>query len=158
MSKISYNPASANRAFLPQAGLYGPGCENEADVTVYSVALAAPDSIDAPFDDKHCERDSYTIWTFQVAFGGSMLFARSRAQANTLPNMGSKNIAWFQNLGVMGETMADGSVEFDPQIAVGKKCRIRVAKPRADKQDPSVWYTGAVVDVFGLDQQTGGRA
>lgn len=155
MPNISYNPAASNRPFLPQAGLYGPGCENEADVTVYSVALAEPDSIDAPFEDKLCQKDSYTVWTFQVAYQGNVMFARSRAQANTLPNSGSRNIAWFQNLGVLSTEGGDGNVSFNPEEAVGKKCRIRVAKPRQDKNDPAVWYTGSVVDVFGLDQQVG---
>lgn len=155
MPGISYNPEASKRAFLPQAGLYGAGCDYEADVTVYSVALAEPGSIDAPFEDKDCAKDSYTVWTFQVAYGGSVLFARSRAQANTLPNMGSKNIAWFQNLGVLAKENPDGSVEFDPALAVGKKCRIRVAKPRPAKDDPGTYYTGSVVDVFGLDQAVG---
>lgn len=149
---IQYNPESAKRPFLPNAGIYGPDCENEADVTVFSVLLAEPDSLEAPFTDKLCEKDSYTVWTFQVAFGDTLLFARSRAQANTLPNMGSKNIAWYQNLGIRASQGADGTVGFSSEEAVGKKCRIRVAKPRQDKEDPTIWYTGTVVDVFGLEQ------
>lgn len=152
MTTISYNPKSANRAFLPQAGLYGPNRENEADVTIFSVALAEPGKPEAPFDDKNCEKDSYTVWTFRVVFNGTVVFARSRAQANTLENMGSKNLAWFANLGVQPTATDDsGNSAFDIDSLVGRKCAVRVGKPRQDKNDPSIWYTGDVLDVFGLE-------
>jgi hypothetical protein len=145
MPKIMYNPEAANRPFLPNAGIYGSGCDHEADVTVYSVKLAEPGSMEAPFDDKDCRNDTYTVWTFQVAYEGNMVFARSRAQANTKPNSGSKNIAWIENLGFQ---VTD---EFDTDLLVGRKCRVKIAKPRQDKEDPTVWYTGSVVDVYGED-------
>lgn len=147
---VSYNPEAANRAFLPQAGTYGPGCEHEADVTIYSVKVAEPDSPDAPFDDKKCEKDSYTVWNFQVVYDGKVVFARSRAQANTMPNSGSKNLAWFANLGLQPTESPDGTLGFDLDKLTGLKCRIKVGKPRQNKEDASIWYTGAVSDVFGL--------
>jgi len=151
MPQISYNTKSQDRPYLPQAGIYGPGQDNEATVTVFSVALAEPGSLDAPFDDKDCKNDSYTVWTFRVEYKGAMIFARSRAQANTLENVGSKNLPWLTNLGVqpVGQD-AQGFPTYDTDKAVGMKCIIKVAKPRQDKDDPNTWYTGSVVDVFGL--------
>lgn len=152
MSTVTYNPESAKRAFLPNAGTYGPGCEHEADVTIFEVALAEPGSLDAPFDDKECEKDSYTVWQFQVVHQGVVLFARSRAQANTLPNMGSKNIPWLNNLGVVPTGDEDGYPRYDLSKLSGIKCAIRVAAPRQNKKDPTEWFTGAVIDVFSVQQ------
>lgn len=153
MPQVSYNPRSADRAYLPHAGIYGEGQEHEASVKVYSVELAKPDSLDAPFDDKKCEKDSYTVWAFQVIYAGKSLIVRSRAQANTLPDMGSKNLAWMENLGLasIGET-DEGHPIYDTDKLVGQKCAIKVTKPRPDKEDPNTWYTGAVTDVFGLEE------
>ena len=151
MAKVSYNPKSADRPYLPHAGIYGAGQENEADVTVFSAELAKPGSMDAPFDDKQCERDSYTVWQFRVIYDGALVFARSRAQANTLANMGSKNMAWLAALGVepTGEDDA-GNPEYDLDKVSGLKCAIKVAAPKQKKDDPTIWYNGAVVDIFGL--------
>jgi len=149
----SYNPKSADRPFLPKAGIYGRNQENEAQVKVYSIDAAKPESLDAPFDDKTCEKDTYTVWAFQVIHDGKALIVRSRAQANTLENMGSRNLAWMENLGLApaGEDPETGFPLYDPSKLVGQECAIKVAAPRRDKNDPDVWYTGAVNDVFGLE-------
>jgi hypothetical protein len=149
MTTVGYNPDAANRAFLEQAGVYGPGCENEAEVTIFSVGLAEPGTMDAPFDDKECEKDSYTVWTFQVVHDGKVCFVRSRAQANTLANMGSKNLAWFNNLGLQPTDQDQhGNPAYNLDQLTGTKCCVRVSKPRQNREDPSVWYSGSVVDVF----------
>lgn len=150
MSTVSYNPKSADRPYLPHAGIYGIGQEHEADVQLFSVALAEPGGIEAPFDDKQCERDSYTVWTFRIVYGGAVIFARSRAQANTMENMGSRNLPWLNNLGIQptGED-EQGNPAYELDKLSGIKCSVKVAAPRKDKNDPSIFYTGSVVDVFG---------
>ena len=152
MPNVSYHPQAALRPFLPQAGLYGPDQDHEAKVVVYKVALAEAGSIDAPFADKQCTKDSYTVWQFQVIYDGTMMFVRSRAQANTLANSGSKNLAWFTNLGLVPTDDEDGNPSYDLDKLVGTECIIKVAKPNQDKEDASVWYSGAVVDVFGMER------
>jgi hypothetical protein len=152
MPHISYNPKSADRPYLAHAGIYGPGQQYEADVTLFRLDNAEPDSPEAPFDDKSCEKDSYSIWTFRVVTqDGRAVFVRSRPQANTVENAGSKNLAWLANMGLqpIGED-ENGFPIFDTDKLVGTKCIIRVGAPRRDKQDPDVWYSGNVLDVFGL--------
>jgi len=151
MPQVSYNPRSADRAYLPKAGIYGKGQENEAQVKVYSIELAKAGTPSAPFEDKQCEKDSYTVWAFQVIHDGKSVIARSRPQANTLPDMGSRNLAWMENLGLTptGEEL-NGNLTFDTDRLVGLECAIKVAQPKQAKDDPDTWYTGAVNDVFGL--------
>ena len=148
---VSYNPKSADRSYLPHAGLYGPGQQQEADVALFAVKVAEPGSMDAPFDDKNCEKDSYTVWRFRIIYNGMVVFAQSRPQPNTLENMGSKNLAWMGNLGISptGED-ENGFPTYDLDKASGLKCIVKVAAPRKDKNDPTILYTGAVVDVFGI--------
>lgn len=151
---FSYNPEASKRAFLPNAGTYGPGCENEADCTVFEVRPPRPDTPEAPYEDKDCSKDpgGYTLWVVQVIFNDMVVFAQSRAQPNTLPNSGSKNLAWFANLG-MEPTAEDsnGNPAFDLATLAGKKCRIRVGKPNESKKDPGTWYSGTLVDVFSAE-------
>jgi hypothetical protein len=150
MPTVTYNPKSAERAYLPHEGIYGPGQEYEADVTIFAVGLAEPGSLDAPFSDKECQLDTYTVWQFRVTYQGMLCFVRSRAQANTLPNAGSKNLAWLANLKVSPTTQDEnGFPAYDLDKLSGLKCAIRVGKPRRDREDASVWYSGPVLDVFG---------
>jgi len=150
VSVVSYNPKSADRPYLPHAGIYGVGQEHEADVQLFSVAIAEPGSLEAPFDDKNCERDSYTVWTFRVIYSGAVMFVRSRAQANTLDNMGSKNIAWLNNLGAQPTGQDEtGNPTYELDTLSGIKCMVKVSAPRKDKNDPTLFYSGTVVDVFG---------
>ena len=148
---ISYNPKSQDRPYLPHPGIYGTGQEHEADVQLFSVTLAEPGKPDAPFDDKECKLDSYSVWTFRVVYDNKVLFVKSRAQANTLPNMGSKNLPWMNNLGIQpsGED-EQGYPTYDLDKASGIKCAIKVTKPRDDKNDPTLKYSGSVVEVYGL--------
>ena len=151
MTQVSYNPKSQLRPYLPHAGVYGPGQEHDAYVQLFSVTLAEPGKPDAPFEDKQCEKDSYSIWTFRVVYDETVVFAKSRAQANLLPNVGSKNLPWMENLGVQPTgSDAEGNPTYELDKATGIKCIIKVTAPRKDKNDSSVHYTGSVVEVFGL--------
>ena len=151
MSIVSYAPKAQDRPFLAKPGIYGIGQEHEADVQLFAASIAAPGSLDAPFDDKNCEKDSYTVWQFRVIHDGVVVFARSRPQPNTLENSGSKNLPWLNNLGVQPTgTDEQGFPTYNLDSLTGTKCIIKVAAPRADKNDPTIWYTGAVTDVFGL--------
>ena len=151
MSTVSYNPKSANRPYLPNAGIYGPNQEHEADVQLFSITLSEPGKPSAPFNDKNCELDTYSVWTFRVIHDGSMVFVRSRPQPNTLENSGSKNLAWITNLNIQptGED-ENGWPTYELDKATGIKCAVKVGAPRKDKTDPTVFYTGDVQDVFGL--------
>lgn len=149
MAIVSYNPKSQDRPYLPAAGLYGRGQEHEAEVVLFSTSLAKPGSPDAPFEDKNCEKDQYTIWQFRVTYDGAVVFVRSRPQANTLPNMGSRNIPWMTNLGIQPTSVDDqGNPAYDLDSLTGKHCIIKVTAPRADKNDKTIMYSGTVVDVF----------
>ena len=152
MPQISYNPQSADRPYLPRKGLYGPGQENEAKCTVIAVGIAEPGSIDAPFADKQCEKDSYTVWQVRVEYGDITVIVRSRAQANTLESQGSKNLAWLTNLGIAptGTDDQTGFPVYNTDLAVGRECVVRVGDPRQDKEDREVFYSGSVLDIFGL--------
>ena len=149
---VTYNPKAGDRAYLPYAGLYGPGQQHDAEVVLFSVELARPDSLDAPFGDKQCALDSYTVWKFRITYEGMLCFAQSRAQANTLPNAGSKNLAWMTNLGITpNDTDPEtGHPSFDLDKLSNIPCIVKVSAPRQDKHDEAVFYTGTVTDVFGL--------
>lgn len=151
MPQISYNPQAAERPYLPRKGLYGPNQEFAAKCTVIAVRQAEPGSMDAPFMDKDCTKDSYTVWDVRVEYGNITVVARSRAQANTLESQGSKNLAWLANLGIGPKGTDDsGFPIYDTDLAVGRECIVKVADPRQDKEDKEVWYNGAIYDIFGL--------
>lgn len=152
MPQVSYNPQSADRPYLPKKGLYGPNQENPAKCTIIAVRQAEPGSMDAPFADKECTKDSYTVWDVRVEYKDITVIARSRAQANTLESQGSKNLAWLANLGIspVGTDPDTGFPIMDTDKAVGHECVVKVADPRQDKEDKEVWYNGAVLEIYAV--------
>ena len=144
MAIVEMHPDAQKRPYL-RGGQYGPGMANEADCVVVDYQFPADET---PGWDVRGEenREDWAFMQIRVNQNGGptcTIFEHIPIGANS----GSKLGGWLSALGVAveGETF-----RHDTDTVVGRKCGVEMGDPRQDKNDAERFYTGRLLQVFGV--------
>ena len=144
MAIVELHPDAQKRAYL-HGGEYGPGMAHLADCEVIDYQFPADET--PGWDQKGLEnREDWCFIRIRIRseeYGICDSFHHEPISANS----GSKLGGWLAALGVPceGETF-----RHDTDQVVGRKCGVEMGDPRQDKNDADRWYTGKLLQVFGV--------
>ena len=139
---VEFHPDAEKRAFLKQAGKYGPGLQHEADCEITQYEMPASEN---PRYDTDGKRGPYAYIAIKVKskeFG--LCYAREHIEVGEFA--GSRLPRWLNNLGVPN----GGPPKYGhrPADVVGRTCGVEIGDPRKNK-DGELAFTGRLLDVFG---------
>ena len=141
---VEFHPDAQKRPYL-RGGQYGPGMPHQAECEVTDYQFPADETPGWDVENKENVED----WAFirirvnSDEFGMITIFHHEPISADS----GSKLGNWLVGMGipVEGETF-----RHDADLVVGTKCGIEVGDPRQDKNDAEKFYTGRLLQVFGV--------
>jgi len=144
MAIVELHPDAQKRAFL-HSGLYGPGMNHPAECEVTDYQFPADET---PGWDKE-NKENVEDWAFiriqirSEEFGLVNVFHHEPISANSGSRLGN----WLNALGVPVE---GDTFRHDTDQVVGCKCGVEMGDPRQDKNDAEKFYTGKLLQVFGV--------
>jgi len=142
MPIVELNPDAQKRVYL-RSGQYGPGMPHEASCEITDYQFPADES---PRYDPDSPRENWALIRIRVnsdEFGGTTLFHYEPISAYS----GSKLGDWLVSLGVPVE---GDTFRHDTDQVAGRKCAIEVGDPREDKNEAGKFYTGRLLNIYGL--------
>jgi len=142
MARVQLHPDAEKRTYL-RAGQYGPGLPHEAECEVTDYQFPA----DEP--PRYRPDDPAENWAFirirvnSVEFGSGVIFHHEPIAEYS----GSKLGPWLVAMGVP----CDGvGYEHDTDQVVGRQVAVEVGDPREDKKEAGKFYTGNLLQIFGV--------
>lgn len=144
MAIVEMHPDAQKRPFL-KGGQYGPNSPNQADCVVVDYQFPANET---PGWDVRGE-ENVEDWAFiriRVNQNGGPtcdIFHHEPIGADS----GSKLGGWLTGIGVAVE---GATFRHDTDTVVGRKCAVEMGDPRQDKNDAERFYTGRLLQVFGV--------
>jgi len=144
MPIVEMHPDAQKRPYL-RGGQYGPGMTNEADCQVVDYQFPADETPGWDKDNKENREDWAFIQIRVNQNGGPTCNIYHHEPIG--PDSGSKLGNWLTGMGIAveGETF-----RHDTDTVVGSKCGVEMGDPRQDKNDRDRFYTGRLLQVFGV--------
>ena len=144
MAIVELHPDAQKRPYL-RGGQYGPGLTLNADCQVVDYQFPADETPGWDVENRE-NREDWCFIRIRVKsddFGTCDIFHHEPISADS----GSKLGGWLAAMGVAveGETF-----RHDTDQVVGSKCGVEMGDPRQDKNDADRYYTGRLLQVFGV--------
>jgi len=144
MAQVKMNPRAAHRFFL-KSGAYGPGLDHEAECEIMEYQYPAEERPGWDQQEK-TQIGDFAFLKIRVRTGDGV--AQIWHHEPISENSGSRLPGWLVSLGV---TLSDdGNYSHDTDDVVGKSCGVQMGDPRQDKNDSGKYYTGNLLQIYGV--------
>ncbi len=143
MAYVQMSPKAHNRFYL-KPGIHGPGLDIEAECEV--VEYQFPAETRPGWDQKELTKiGDFALLKVRVRTDEGIITITEHVPITA--NSGSKLPQWLIALGV---EVSDEGFGHDTDDVKGRQCAVQIGEPRQDRNNPEIYYTGRIYEIFGV--------